>query len=242
MIRRRRSSRPDRRQVALSAGIHVMAVVLAMLTTVATPVDMEFLTYEIDIVSPPPAQAEEPPQEEAAPEEELVVERPDPDPEPVIEEEEAAPLPEEEVPDPPVEEERNDPPPEEVDDTEAPPPVEDTEDPPEETGEGIEVRMEGLRRDYPAYYDGIIRQMARCFRWRDGGNLEAVVRFTVERDGTVSDLSLVQRSGNPEFDFEALGAVECAGRPNRIGPLPDDFPWDDLPIQFSFRPQGREDT
>jgi TonB family protein len=227
--------------VALSAGIHVVAVVLAMLTTVVTPPDMDFITYEIELVSPPPAQAQEQPPEETAPEEELVVERPDPDPEPVVEEE-SAPVLEEDIPDPPVEEERNDPPPEEVAETDAPPPAEVTEEPPEETGEGIEVRMEGLRRDYPAYYDRIIRQMARCFRWRAGGNYEAVVRFTVERDGTVSDLSLVQRSGNPEFDFEALGAVECAGRPNRIGPLPEDFPWDDLPIQFSFRPQGREDT
>jgi TonB family protein len=99
--------------------------------------------------------------------------------------------------------------------------------------------MEGLRRDYPAYYDNIIRQMSRCFRWRETGDFEAVVRFVVSRDGTVSGARLVQRSGNPEFDFEALGAVECAGRPGRLGPLPEDLPWEELPIQFSFRPQGR---
>jgi len=242
MIRRRGRPRPERTQLALSTGVHVLAVILAWLSTIAVPEPVEYITYQIELVSPPPAPAPEIPQEETAPEEELVVERPDPEPEPEPADEEAPPLPEDD-PDPiPEETRQQDPLPEEVAEDEAPPPTEETDDPPPETGEGIEVRMEGLRRDYPAYYDNIIRQMARCFRWRTGGEFEAVVRFTVERDGTVSDPRLVQRSGNPDFDFEALGAVECAGRPGRIGSLPDDFPWDDLPIQFSFRPEGREDT
>jgi len=69
------------------------------------------------------------------------------------------------------------------------------------------------------------------------------VYFVIHEDGTVSDLDFAKRSGNSNFDFEAMGAVECAGR-GRFGPLPDDFPWDLLPVQFSFRPQGaiREDA
>jgi hypothetical protein len=31
--------------------------------------------------------------------------------------------------------------------------------------------------------------------------------------------------------------VDCAGK-GRFGPLPDDFPWDILPVQFKFRPYG----
>ena len=236
MIRRRRPEGPGRRQLALSGGIHVLAVILAWLTTVVTPEPLEYITYEIELVSPPPAPAPETP-EVTAPQEELVVERPEPEPQ--VEEEIAPPDPEEQAA---VEERREDPPPEpEERSEETPPPAEETEDPPEETGEGIEVRMEGLRRDYPAYYNNIVRQMARCFQWRGGPGFEAVVRFVVQQDGTVSGLRFVQRSGNPEFDFEALGAVECAGRPGRLGPLPEDFPWETLPIQFSFRPSGGED-
>lgn len=241
MIRRRTPEGPDRRYLAFSAGIHVVAVVLAWLTTVLVPEPLEYITYEIELVSPPPAPAEEQP-EQSAPEEELVVERPDPEPEPVVEEEVAVPEPEPEREEPtPAQEQREDPPPEEPPPEEAAPPVaEEIDEPPEETGEGINVRMEGLRRDYPAYYDNVIRQMSRCFRWRGEGDLEAMVQFVIRRDGTVSGSRLVRRSGNPEFDFEALGAVECAGRPGRLGPLPEDFPWDDLPIQFSFSPQRRD--
>ncbi len=45
------------------------------------------------------------------------------------------------------------------------------------------------------------------------------------------------RSGNTAFDFEAMGAVDCAGN-GRFGPLPEDLPYDRFPIKFSFRPQG----
>ena len=84
---RRRSPDPfDRRSAALSGAMHAMIVVLAWLSTFYAPEPIEFLTYEIELVSPPPAvQAEEP--QEAA--EELVVERPDPEPtlpEPEVEE------------------------------------------------------------------------------------------------------------------------------------------------------------
>jgi protein TonB len=239
MTRRRPPDAPSRRYLALSAALHVSAVALAWTTTVIQPEPLQYITYEIELVSPPPAPAEEIPEEVPAPEEELVVERPEPEPEPEVEEELA-------VPDPevteatPVEEPQDDPPPDPAAAAAAAAAVAaEAEETPEETGEGINVRMEGLRRDYPAYYDNVIRQMSRCFRWRETGDFEAVVRFVVNRDGTVSDARLVQRSGNPEFDFEALGAVECAGRPGRLGPLPEDLPWEELPIQFSFRPQGR---
>ena len=52
-------------------------IVVAWLSTFYVPERMEFITYEIELVSPPPAlEAEEP--EEAT--QELVVERPDPEP------------------------------------------------------------------------------------------------------------------------------------------------------------------
>ena len=57
-------------------------------------------------------------------------------------------------------------------------------------------------------------------------------------DGTVRDVRFLQQSGNPDFDFEALGAVgDCAGQ-GRFGPLPADYPYESLPIIFDFRPSG----
>jgi hypothetical protein len=97
--------------------------------------------------------------------------------------------------------------------------------------------MEGLRRDYPEYYNNIIRQIQRCFRPPPGANLETVIYFAIQRDGTVRDIRFVTRSGNAAFDFEAMGAVECAGR-GRLGPLPEDLPYESQPVNFQFRPSG----
>ncbi len=75
---------------------------------------------------------------------------------------------------------------------------------------------------------------------RGGGNLTTVLRFEIRRDGRIpgSSIRVHQRSGSGSFDIEAMGAVECAGQ-GRLGPLPDELPYDVLPIQFTFRPAGR---
>jgi hypothetical protein len=53
----------------------------------------------------------------------------------------------------------------------------------------------------------------------------------------VSGLRFVQRSGIPDFDLAALAAVgDCAGR-GRFGALPEDLPYDRLPVQFTFQPR-----
>ena len=110
-----------------------------------------------------------------------------------------------------------------------------------DSGENINVRIEGLRRDYPAYYENIIRQINRCFisRWRQGGNWEAEVLFTIRKDGVASDLEFGKRSGNVSFDYEAMGAVDCAGQ-GRFGPLPEDFPWEAVRIRFTFEPPSEQ--
>jgi outer membrane biosynthesis protein TonB len=225
----------DRRAIVLSLGLHVALFLVGWLSTLRREPMIEFVAYEIELVSPPPAvQAEEtlPAQEE------LVVERPAPEPTP----EPPAPEPEPRVavaeprPEPPAPEPEPPPePPAEPRPATGPEPTPEPE--PTRSGEGINVRMEGLRRDYPAYYDNIIRQIQRCFRWREGGSWEAVVYFSIQRDGSVRDMSFVTRSGNATFDFEAMGAVECAGR-GRFGPLPDDLPYESQPVNFQFRPSG----
>jgi TonB family protein len=164
-----------------------------------------------------------------------VVETPDPE---IPEPEDPTPLTEE--PEPESEElttetPETSPPPEEAPAEEETPAADPEPEEVETSGEDINVRMEGLRRDYPAYYGNIIRQMDRCFRWRQGGRWEAVVTFVIRSDGTISDLDLVQGSGNMAFDTQALGAVECAGQ-GRLGPLPDELPYDQLPVQFRFSP------
>jgi len=221
----------------MSVGLHGCLFTLAFFTSLIDRSPMEFVTYEIEMVSPPPAvQAEIQPAME-----ELVVERPEPT-RPIEEEpeQEVVPIEEPDDPEPELSLEEDRPTEEltEVEEEETPP---SAPDPPpdeiDESGEGINVRLEGVRRDYPAYYNNIIRQIFNCFRWRGGGNWEATVFFMIEREGTVADMRFLSRSGSTAFDFEAIGAVECAGQ-GRFGQLPDELPYDRLPVQFDFRPPG----
>ena len=229
----RRRGPPDRLSLAGSIAVHSVAGLVAVWSTVSVAPEIEFITYEIELVSPlPAAQAEE----IRPATEELVVERPDPTPPPpevpedavIVEDPEPADEPEEARPDPPETAE-------EASRAAAP----DGESEAEESGQGLNVRMEGLRRDYPAYYDNIIRQIQRCFRWRGEGRWATVLYFEILRDGTVEELRVLESSGNMIFDIEAQGAVECAGR-GRFGPLPEELPYDRFPIRFSIDPRGGE--
>lgn len=237
---RRGRRRPPARPLVGSLLVHGAVGILAVLATLRPPEPLNFITFEVEIVSPP---SQQPSQEEPspAPEEELVVERPEEAP---VEETEDVPLPEArpEEPEPAREEPRPTPPEPQPEPREEAPaaPTATAEEESELSGEDIEVRMEGVRRDFPQYYDNIIRQISRCFRPPPGipGGLRTTVYFAIRQDGTVADLRFVEQSGNPDFDFEALGAVgDCAGR-GRFGPLPEELPYERLPILFEFRPPG----
>lgn len=224
-----------------SIVLHATLFGVGWLSTLQREPTMEFISYEIDLVSPPPAVEAE---EYTPPQEEVVVERPQPQRPP-----EPAPEPEPE-PEPQVriETRQPEPTPAPAPEPEPQPPAEPrpaagpaptTNPNPARTGEGINVRMEGLRRDYPEYYNNIIRQIQRCFRPPPGANVETVIYFAIQRDGTVrnEDIRFVTRSGNAAFDFGAMGAVECAGQ-GRFGPLPEDLPYEFQPINFRFQPGG----
>jgi outer membrane biosynthesis protein TonB len=239
----RRHDRPDRKAVLGSIGVHLVAALLVALTVFLKPVPRTFLVYEMDIVSPDALELGDltPPTPE-----EFVVETPDeilPDPveetPPVVIEEDAP------VDDPPPE-------PEEQAEEEQAEPVTDPEDPVEEPvvatspdpdpdvedpGEDINVRMQGLQRDYPVYYENIVRQMRRCFRPPQGSTRRATIEFSIARDGSVSGIQVVEQSGDFAFDLIAMGAAECAGN-GRFGPLPEGMSIDHLPIQFKLDPSG----
>ncbi|MDE2975783.1 MAG: TonB C-terminal domain-containing protein [Gemmatimonadota bacterium] len=161
------------------------------------------------------------------PEDRLVVETPE-DPPPA---EEEAPMPD---PDPEPE----------PDSAETPPPAEEPPLPdpeeaapaeePEDGTDAVTRRVEAFRRDYPEYYRNIQNQIERCFRWQGSGRLEVLVTFMIRRDGTTTGLEVAAPSGNHAFDIDALGAVECAGMNDRLGPLPEDYPFSMLPVRFTI--------
>jgi outer membrane biosynthesis protein TonB len=102
----------------------------------------------------------------------------------------------------------------------------------------LTVSTEGVAFPFPEYTNNIIVQIAR--RWqRPFGTtaLQAEIGFLIHRDGSISDMQFIRRSGNFEFDLEAQGAVEEAGRTKVFGALPDGWPSDVLFIRFYFSGQ-----
>ena len=98
------------------------------------------------------------------------------------------------------------------------------------------VKVQGIAFPYPGYLENITRQIALNFKPRAGGALRADVTFLIHRDGSVSDLRLLSRSGVYAFDLECMGAVEAVGQRRTFGALPAGFPDDVLPVVFSFDP------
>ena len=105
-------------------------------------------------------------------------------------------------------------------------------------GEGLDVHMAGDEFPYPEYLENIIRQLNRYFRWT-GANLTAQVGFEIMRDGTVRGIRVQKKSGNINFDLEAISAIEQAGKRGAFGPLPKGWVNDRLAISFRFEPTGR---
>jgi outer membrane biosynthesis protein TonB len=102
------------------------------------------------------------------------------------------------------------------------------------------VKIAGQPFPYPEYLQNLIAQIYR--RWqRPSGNvaLRAEVFFLVHRDGSISNLKFVARSGSFSFDLEAQGAIEAAGNASAFGGLPDGFEDDVLPVNFFFDPRNR---
>jgi outer membrane biosynthesis protein TonB len=101
--------------------------------------------------------------------------------------------------------------------------------------DALTASTEGVEFPYPEYLQNAITQIRR--RWQrplDSTPLDAEVSFFVHRDGSISDLQFVKRSGNFTFDLEAEGAVEEAGRFKAFGALPDSWLSDVLYVRFFF--------
>jgi len=94
----------------------------------------------------------------------------------------------------------------------------------------------GLEFNYPYYINNIIRQL--ILAWGQGApRIDAVVRFTIKRDGTVdpSSIQLVAR-GDYRNDQRAIGAVEQVADGKLFGALPPGFREDILPVTVRFTP------
>jgi outer membrane biosynthesis protein TonB len=102
------------------------------------------------------------------------------------------------------------------------------------------IRTEGVEFPFPGYLRNLVSQVYQ--RWRpppSQASLVAEILFFLHRDGSVTGLQFIRRSGSFGFDLEAQGAIESASRAGAFGALPDGFGPDVLPVSFFFNPRGR---
>jgi protein TonB len=101
------------------------------------------------------------------------------------------------------------------------------------------IKTEGVEFPFPGYLQNLVSQVYR--RWRPAPSaaaLEAEVFFFVHRDGSVTGLQFLKRSGSFGFDLEAQGAIEAAARAGAFGQLPAGYGPDMLPVSFYFNPRS----
>jgi len=100
------------------------------------------------------------------------------------------------------------------------------------------VSTEGVAFPFPEYLQNIVSQVLRVWqRPEQRTALEAEVSFLVHRDGSVTDLQFVRRSGNFAFDLEAQGVIEELGQRRLFGALPAGWTPDILFVRFYFSGQ-----
>lgn len=225
----RRQPRPDRRAVVGSAVFHV-ALLLGLWGFTAIQPDLpEFEVYRVKLYSPPP-------QVEAPAPEPVALRTPIQPPRTV---ERITPTPPPPTPQPaPKPQTVEQPPPEQPKPPEPEPVRGQNAQADSPGGENIDVDLEGQDFPYPDYLANIILQLQRYFRWSGSPNLENQVMFYVSREGGVGGIQVLQRSGDINFDLQAVNAVEQAGRRGAFGPLPDGWVQDRLWVRFRFLPPG----
>lgn len=93
----------------------------------------------------------------------------------------------------------------------------------------------GLDFPYPWYTANIVGRLIAA--WGDGApGRDAVVRFTIKRDGSVDPESIQLVSGDYSDGRRALGAVEQVADAKLFGALPPGFREDILPVTIRFTP------
>ena len=63
---------------------------------------------------------------------------------------------------------------------------------------------------------------------------QAIVRFTIQRDGRLTDAVVERQSGNPALDLAALRAIVVT---RQLTPLPAAFPNPSLTVHLNFEYQ-----
>lgn len=86
----------------------------------------------------------------------------------------------------------------------------------------------------PEYIQTMSDLIHRNWAWKQGLAAENQVKFTIQKDGTLTDIELEQSSGNDLLDLASKRALIVT---RRLPPLPKDFTNPNLTVHLRFRYQ-----
>jgi TonB family protein len=86
---------------------------------------------------------------------------------------------------------------------------------------------------YPYYISQVRRKVAAQWRWTESyGNLRVLVYFKISRDGSVTDISIKESSGNEDYNRNALDTIR---RASPFAELPEGYESNSLGVFFEFK-------
>jgi len=86
----------------------------------------------------------------------------------------------------------------------------------------------------PEYLSTMIARIRSAWNQDQGARGTSLIRFTIKRDGSITDASIFKPSGTVTLDTAALRAVRAT---RTLPPLPDAFPNPTLTMRLSFEYQ-----
>lgn len=86
----------------------------------------------------------------------------------------------------------------------------------------------------PEYLSTMIARIRSAWNQNQGARGTSLIRFTIQRDGRITDATIFQPSGTTTLDTAALRAVLAT---RTLPPLPDAFPNPTLTMRLSFQYQ-----
>lgn len=85
---------------------------------------------------------------------------------------------------------------------------------------------------YQYYINTLTRKVKQNFRWEQQfGRCQAIVRFSIQRNGRVTDIALYEASGDKLYDELSMRAIRMI---DPMPPLPDGYQEDTLVIRYRF--------
>ncbi|MDR2436858.1 MAG: TonB family protein [Endomicrobium sp.] len=97
----------------------------------------------------------------------------------------------------------------------------------------MEASLDTNNFKYPYYISQVRRKIATQWRWAEScGNLRVLIYFKINRDGSVSNISVKESSGNEDYNRNALDTIR---RVSPFAELPEGYEGDSLGVFFEFK-------